>query len=636
MTGASVNFKAVKSAGHAVSHASRKVAPTYLLPSDKSMGTVIVLDDEGKVSQVLDAKMALASPRAKVDQRYSPVWEGILNLRRPEPGEDSNKYRAECSSVVTDWYKQYETATGHKVLRVDVHLDEGHMVNGEAVLNAHAHIIADRTNDLGRVIKLSPKQLRELQTATAEITQLERGKSSFETGRKHISHQAYKHLAEQGRLETQQVKVKLDKSQSDLAKQRDLSKEWSDADLEKVKVLESKLDGEPARLDAALKAQEAQLREQYRLDREALKTGAEKAKQADYQALKKTHDAELSDLKTAHEQALVNAQTEAAKVPKLQKQIDQLTPEAAKVPGLEAQALELAQLKERITAAKARVAAKVEPLIDPRSRYHPDNIAKQGVQEAATAAARSTPRVMPKIEPKAVERVRPVAPQPKPEVPGERTWLAVPFQEREAAKALGAKWDKDAKCWFAPAGADLERLDKWVPKQPQQEVAQSVAIKQNPADLPLGDQGRFFDSTLVKSTQMRQEKLNRVSAKVSMRQERRKRALQAVFKSRPPEPTGMLAALKRGAYEKAMDALEPIYQQARKLAKQAEELTQKVSEAAKQAQSWAYIKLQKSDPGLVQRVEKHRYDERMETSRRQRVERDAQRALRGPGKGISR
>ena len=49
MTGASVNFKSVKSAGHAVSHASREVAPTYLLPTDKSMGTVVLLDDKGKV-----------------------------------------------------------------------------------------------------------------------------------------------------------------------------------------------------------------------------------------------------------------------------------------------------------------------------------------------------------------------------------------------------------------------------------------------------------------------------------------------------------------------------------------------------------------------------------------------------------
>ena len=292
MTGASINFKAVKSAGHAVSHASREVAPTYLLPSEKSIGTVILLDDKGMVSQVLDAKMALASPRAKVDKRYSPVWEGILNLRRPEAGEDAEEYRAECSAVVTNWYKRYETSTGHKVLRVDVHLDEGHMVDGEAVLNAHAHVIADRTNDLGRVIKLSPKQLRELQTMTAEITQLERGKSSFETGRKHISHHAYKHLAERGRLETQQqvgeVKGELDKSQSDLTRQRKLSKEWSDADLSKVKNLKAEID---------------QLKAQYTIDRDALKATGEATQRA-YQALKAAHDGALAELKKSNQKVV--------------------------------------------------------------------------------------------------------------------------------------------------------------------------------------------------------------------------------------------------------------------------------------------------------------------------------------------
>jgi hypothetical protein len=52
--------------------------------------------------------------------------------------------------------------------------------------------------------------------------------------------------------------------------------------------------------------------------------------------------------------------------------------------------------------------------INPLSRYHPDNIAKREAEEAVTAAAKPAPRVMPKIESRAAERVRPVAPQPRP------------------------------------------------------------------------------------------------------------------------------------------------------------------------------------------------------------------------------
>jgi outer membrane murein-binding lipoprotein Lpp len=323
MTGSSVNFKAVKSAGHAVSHASREVAPTYLLPADKSMGTVVVLDDAGKVSQILEAKMALASPRAKVDKRYSPVWEGILNLRRPEPGEDAEEYRSECSAVVTDWYKQYEAATGHKVLRVDVHLDEGHMVDGEAVLNAHAHVIADRTNDLGRVIKLSPKQLRELQTMTSEVTSLERGKSSFETGRKHINHHAYKHLAERGRLETQQVKVKLDKEI------KLTIHNIKEARTAKAEVLD-------------LKGQIAELKAQYKLEREALKASGEATQQA-YQALKKAHENAIAALTKANQKV----ETMTNQITQLEADKDQLAKDLA-------QAQRAAVLAENYQADRAK------------------------------------------------------------------------------------------------------------------------------------------------------------------------------------------------------------------------------------------------------------------------------------------
>ena len=44
----------------------------------------------------------------------------------------------------------------------------------------------------------------------------------------------------------------------------------------------------------------------------------------------------------------------------------------------------------------------------------------------------------------------------------EKTWLNVAFKEKEAAKALGAKWDRAEKKWYAPAGTDLTPLAKWL------------------------------------------------------------------------------------------------------------------------------------------------------------------------------
>lgn len=289
MTGASVNFKAVKSASHAVSHASREVAPTYLLPPDKTFGTIVLRDDSGAVAATLAAKSAMASRQALRSKDYSPVWEGILNLRRPEHGEDTKEYKQECSDIVQSWCERYEKMTGHKVLRADIHLDEGHMVDGEALLNAHAHVIADRTNDQGRVIKLSPKQLRELQTVTAEVTKLARGQNSMESGRSHISHQAYKYLAERGRLESQKQITELKEAHT--VELHGVSKKLVEV-TEELRVTKEA----HAREVGDLKSTIEKLKADYAKERQALKESGE-AKQADYQRLKREHEAALVELK---------------------------------------------------------------------------------------------------------------------------------------------------------------------------------------------------------------------------------------------------------------------------------------------------------------------------------------------------
>lgn len=42
-----------------------------------------------------------------------------------------------------------------------------------------------------------------------------------------------------------------------------------------------------------------------------------------------------------------------------------------------------------------------------------------------------------------------------------RTYIFVPFADRDEAKELGAKWDKDKKQWFVPSGLDLAPFAKW-------------------------------------------------------------------------------------------------------------------------------------------------------------------------------
>ena len=70
------------------------------------------------------------------------------------------------------------------------------------------------------------------------------------------------------------------------------------------------------------------------------------------------------------------------------------------------------------------------------------------------------------------------------ELATERTALQVPFKEKDAAKALGAKWDKDARAWYAPEGTDLKPLEKWVPKATGLAVADGERTSQQEQSPP--------------------------------------------------------------------------------------------------------------------------------------------------------
>jgi antirestriction protein ArdC/phage/plasmid primase-like uncharacterized protein len=85
----------------------------------------------------------------------------------------------------------------------------------------------------------------------------------------------------------------------------------------------------------------------------------------------------------------------------------------------------------------------------------------------------------------------------------EKTFLAVPYKEKEQAKKLGAKWDKENKLWFAPEGTDLNHLSAWLPEKakapepvrtlpPQKEFA--LALEQ--AGLDLGGNSPIMDGAI--------------------------------------------------------------------------------------------------------------------------------------------
>ncbi|CAM4473502.1 MAG: hypothetical protein LEGION0403_FIIPPAGN_02403 [Legionella sp.] len=57
-------------------------------------------------------------------------------------------------------------------------------------------------------------------------------------------------------------------------------------------------------------------------------------------------------------------------------------------------------------------------------------------------------------------------------VVAEKTWLAIPFDQKDTAKSIigtlpdgtsGIAWDKAHKCWFAKPGVSLEKIKCWIP-----------------------------------------------------------------------------------------------------------------------------------------------------------------------------
>ena len=285
----SVHFKPVSNVRFAVSHSERTdlSEPAYLLPKEHQLDNVVVT---GSLSENELAALFIKQKEAMTGQAKargsSPFWEGVVVLGNTDAQEQSTNLLA--------WKKAYEQTTGHKVLHMSVHLDEGYMdTQGKPVYNPHAHVIVSRMDEKNRVIKLERKELAAVQDLTAETLKMQRGSTLAERGgkrgRAHIGHKEFRLMADESRLD-------LEKPKADLARLQKKSKEWSDADLSKIKDLQDKLDGEPARQAAALAAQKLQLDEQYRQDRAALKASGE-AKQADYQALKRAHEGAIEALK---------------------------------------------------------------------------------------------------------------------------------------------------------------------------------------------------------------------------------------------------------------------------------------------------------------------------------------------------
>ena len=185
MAKSSINFQKAK--GHSYDHNFRKDEPNYLLkPADRLEN--FYWQNEKSAREIFDEELSKAKRKGgRIPTFENSHWEAVLNLNKNHTLEDVQR--------VAEYIEQKFNIT---CATIAVHRDEGHYKNDKPQHNFHAHITFVTYKDgqqNWRKEKIKPADLRELQTAVAEMLQMERGQENSEAER--LSHKQYKKAAQQ-------------------------------------------------------------------------------------------------------------------------------------------------------------------------------------------------------------------------------------------------------------------------------------------------------------------------------------------------------------------------------------------------------------------------------------------------------
>ena len=188
---------AIDDVGAALAHDDRlrQREPHYLLPREHRRPPVTVIAASlADLQKREERKLGLQTHQARA-KNSRPLWEASVNLPDEHPDQLGER--------MTRWCAEYQRMTGHTVLYCAVHRDEGAVLDdGSIHYNVHAHVIFDRTDGRGSIIRLDRREMAETQSMTALVTGLKRG-STIESrrgapARKHIPHAQWRLMKQQG------------------------------------------------------------------------------------------------------------------------------------------------------------------------------------------------------------------------------------------------------------------------------------------------------------------------------------------------------------------------------------------------------------------------------------------------------
>ena len=188
MAKSAITFQKAK--GHSYKHNFRKDEPNYLLePQDRKENSY--WQSEKTPKEIFQTELEKANRKGgRIPKFENSYWEAVCNLNANHNLDDLKKLAEHIEK------KFNITCTA-----IAIHRDEGHYNDkGKAEYNYHAHINFMTYKDgkqNWRKELIKPDDLRELQTETAEILGMERGKDKRETGRERLEHKEYKAIAKE-------------------------------------------------------------------------------------------------------------------------------------------------------------------------------------------------------------------------------------------------------------------------------------------------------------------------------------------------------------------------------------------------------------------------------------------------------
>lgn len=163
----SINFQPVQSNSEAHNQRLQKDKNGYIKAERSHLNEKWVSDSIKDRRQFVEARCKELSGR-KLQKNATPIREGVLNIKSDTSMEDLMRLK----KVLKEKYDI-------DVFQIYIHRDEGRVVDGEMKLNHHAHILADWTDPKkGKMLRLNKQDMRDIQTLTAEVLDMKRGKPS--------------------------------------------------------------------------------------------------------------------------------------------------------------------------------------------------------------------------------------------------------------------------------------------------------------------------------------------------------------------------------------------------------------------------------------------------------------------------